>query len=413
MKLFRGSMLLLVRRNIRHGAAASVILALGAALVAGFALLATMVVGGARADLAQSIERLGADIVVFPWGTRLEELQGGHLMRITRTGWIPRSYVSRVAAVEGVAWVSPQLFLATLAGSRYAATAEAYLVAFEPATDFALSSWIDPASYRNLPVGYAVAGAHILDADGTGRIEVDGFELALAGQLAPTGTDLDETIFVSFDTAEAMTEAGRGRSDALVRVSPQRATNVLVRVRPGYRAKDVAVYIMDGVPGAIALPGAAMLQKQRGQLAGLLVMVVGLIVTIWALAVVFIGLVFTLTAHARRRQIGVLRSLGAPTGYVVKALASEGAILGFAGGLAGALCVVLAAPWLEQLTRRQLGVPFAAPGMAETALLVVAALLLAVLSVTLASLLPALRASRGEPAQIMPRVAAFEDRAFV
>jgi putative ABC transport system permease protein len=360
-----------------------------------------MVVGGAREDLAASVQRLGADIVVFPWGTRLEELQGGHLMKITRSGWIPRSYVHRITSVRGVGQTSPQLYLATLKGSRYAATAEAYLVAFDPRTDFALSSWIDPAAYRELPLNHAVVGAHILDADGADRIEVDGYELTLAGQLAQTGTDLDETIFVGFDTAQAMNDAGRGRPEALVRVSPMRATTVLVKVRPGWNTQDVTANIMDNVPGAIALPSAAMLQKQRGQLVGLLATVIGLMVTIWVLAVTFIGLVFTLTVNARRRQIGVLRSLGATAGYSVRALAGEGALLGFAGGVIGALVAAAAGQRLETISREQLGVPFAAPEPAMMAVLALAALGLATLSVTMASTLPALHASRGEPALVM------------
>jgi putative ABC transport system permease protein len=359
-----------------------------------------MVVAGAEEDLTASIKRLGADIVVFPWGTRLEELQGGHLMQITTSGWIPRSYVSRIGAVHGVATVSPQLYLATLKGTPYASTAEAYVVAFDPATDFALEAWVDAGRYRQLPVNHAVVGAHILDADGTGRIDIDGLELTLAGQLALTGTDLDETIFVSFETARVMNERARGRPNALIRVSPQRATTALVRVKRGENIQDVAAAIMDHVPGAISIESAHMLQAQRGQLVGLLTTVLGLAATIWALSVTFIGLVFTMTVHARRRQIGVLRALGSPQPYVIRSLAGEGALLGIVGGAPGvALAVGLALLLREH--RAALDFPFAVPPAAHLAGLGVAALVLAILSVTLAALVPALKISRGEPAHTM------------
>lgn len=394
------SWLRLVLRNLAHGGVRSMAVALGALLVASFALLSTMVVRGAQEDLTASIQRLGADIVVFPWGTRLEELQGGHLMQITTSGWIPSSYVGRIGAVRGVAAVTPQLYLATLKGSPYAATAEAYVVAFDPVTDFSLVSWIDPARYRQLGSGQAVVGAHILDADGTGTIDVDGYGLAITGRLEMTGTDLDETIFVSFDTARQMADRARGRPDALVRVKPGRATTALVRVKPGENSRDVAVRIMDSVPGAISIESARMLQTQRRQLNGLLTTVLALAATIWLLSVTFIGLVFTMTVNARRRQIGVLRALGSPQQFIIRSLVGEGALLGVGGGVPGVLLAALVALGLDR-ARASLDLPFAMLPAAQFAALGLAALLLAIVSVAVAALIPALRISRAEPALTM------------
>ena len=390
----------LVLQNILGGGARSVVIALGAALVAGFTILSTLVVSGAEATLQQSLQRLGADIIVFPWGTRTEELEGGHLFQTTSSGWIPRSYVQRIGTVKGVEAVSPQLYLATLRGTPYCSATEMFVIAFDPHTDFALESWIDERLYRDLAVGEAIGGSHIIDP-GSAGIDIDGFPLRMVGQLAPTGTDLDETLFVSLDTAVEMARHARGRSDAVVRISPQSVTTALVRLKPGNKARDAAVGIMERVPGVIPIESAKMLQVQRGQIVGLLTTVLGLMILIWCLSAVFIGLVFTMTVHARRRQIGVMRALGATSSLVFRSLLVEGVILGLCGGAVGIAVSTLAATLFGEAIAVRWGLPFGTPAAGVLAAIAFGGLALALASVGLGALFPAMHISRQEPAHTM------------
>jgi putative ABC transport system permease protein len=78
-----------------------------AALLAGFAVSATIVIGGAQTSLGLAMERLGADIVVVPVGTE-HAMENAFLMGVPAAAWMPRSNTERVAAIPGVAAVSPQ-----------------------------------------------------------------------------------------------------------------------------------------------------------------------------------------------------------------------------------------------------------------------------------------------------------------
>ena len=70
MRLFR-----LAWKNILGSGFRSLVVAVCAALVAGLALSATFVVRGAEASLRTNLQRLGADILVLPWGTMTEKIE--------------------------------------------------------------------------------------------------------------------------------------------------------------------------------------------------------------------------------------------------------------------------------------------------------------------------------------------------
>jgi hypothetical protein len=90
----------LALRNIGDSPFRSWVVFFCAALVAGFALSATLVVRGAQSTLRLVLERLGADIMVVPAGaeTRVEQAL---LMGVPATVWMPESVVARISALAG------------------------------------------------------------------------------------------------------------------------------------------------------------------------------------------------------------------------------------------------------------------------------------------------------------------------
>ena len=130
------SLLRLVLKNIAGNAFRSLAVFLCAALVASLVLVATFVVRGAEASLRLNLQRLGADLLVLPWGTMTDPLGGVRLMSAAIDGWMPRAHVATISGLDGVQAASPQLHLASLQDSPYCPRPEMYLVAFDPGTDF-------------------------------------------------------------------------------------------------------------------------------------------------------------------------------------------------------------------------------------------------------------------------------------
>ena len=396
MNIFR-----LATRNVAGNAFRSGAVFACAALVACLALCATLVVRGAQDELRGSLERLGADVIVIPWGTmRTEDMEGARLLSMATKHWMPRAYMRDLAAVKGVAAVSPQLYLATLTDTPYCAEAELYLVAYDATTDFVVRPWLVVAD-ASPGLGEVIAGAGISVPDGGDRVTVYGSNLHLVSTLKPTGSDLDHALLVSFETAHEIVAASQRQAGHSLYVAPDSVSAVLVKIDTGANAHDVAIRILEQVPGALPIESTNLFQTERAHMVGLIRSMLFILGVIWALSMVFVGLISSLAANERRREIGVLRALGGTRSFVLHVLLTESVLLAVGGGLFGVACTILAVSLAWEPLVETSGLPFLLPSPGGFAALAVLALTLALVSVVVAALIPAFRISREEAAIVM------------
>jgi putative ABC transport system permease protein len=391
----------LVLRNILGSLFRSAAILVCAFLVASLSLLASLVVHGAQTGLRRNLSRMGADIIVIPWGTMSQDFDGAHLAGMMTERWMPHAYLERIMAVEGVETVSPQLYLSTVADSPFSSLSELYLVAYDPVTDFVLEPWLEHEPIGNLRFGEAVGGAAISDPDGDQSIHVYGHPLRLIRTLEESGGDVDQTLFVSFETAQAIVEQVQGHPKPAFEIAPESISTAMVKVRLGSDPHQVAVRMLEQVPGVVPIESTGFFQTQRGQIVGLLRTLLALAGLTWCLAALFIGMVFSLAANERRREIATLRALGATSALVLRTLLLEGVTLAIAGGLVGIGLTILAADLFREQIARVTGVQLLLPDPLALAGLAAAGLALTMLNVTVAAWLPASRLSQQEPALAM------------
>lgn len=372
-----------------------------AALVASLVLAATFVVRGAEESLRANLQRLGADILVLPWGTMTEKIGGVRLMSAAIDGWMPRTYVNRIAALDGVAEVSPQLYLGSIKNSAYSAQPEMFVVAYDPATDFALEPWLQGKEVGDLGPGQALVGAHIAPPDGGNEIPLYGHHLQVVNRLQPTATSIDHTVFVSFETAEQMIAWSMGQAKGALNLMPGSISAIMVNVALDRDPHQIAVDILERVPGVVPLETPDLFQTERRQMAGVLRTIVGLLGVIWALTVAFLTLVFSVAANERRWDMGVLRALGFTRALVLKVLLMEGAMLALAGGSVGVLLSVLGFSAFGGELAQVARLPIHSPSPMGLVSLSLGGQTTALISVTLAAFVPAWRISHEEVALSM------------
>jgi putative ABC transport system permease protein len=390
----------LIVKNVVGNGFRSLAILICAAVVASLVLTATFVVRGAEDSLHRSLERLGADMLVLPWGTMTEKIGGIRLMSAAINGWMPRGVLEDVAAVEGVAKVSPQLYLATLEDSPYASVGDVFVVAYEPETDFALKPWLEDRASAGLAVGEAMAGARIVFPRGE-KIALYGHDLEIVEQLEPTATSIDSTLFVSFETAERMIAWSRGQAKGELTARPGTISAIMVNAELESDPHEVAVRILEQVHGVVPLETPDLFQSERRQMVGVLGTLLTMLGLIWALTLVFMGLVFSVAANERRWDIGVLRALGFPRQLVLKVLLLEGAALAAAGGAVGVLISIVGFSVFGDELTRLAKLPLQIPPPLRLISLSLGGQSLALLSVTLAAFLPAWRISHQEVALTM------------
>jgi putative ABC transport system permease protein len=230
--------------------------------------------------------------------------------------------------------------------------------------------------------------------------------ITVVGILAPTGTPVDRTVFVSLQTLSALhldwaggaplpASAGVKIAPDMARkfdLEPQQVTAALVGLKNRAAVFNVQRFVADypAEPLMAVLPAVALDElwtvvalSERALLA--VSALVALVSLASLVAVVLAGL------NERRRELAVLRAVGAGPRQVLLLLAIEGGLVTLTGAVLGvvgaAAAVLLAGPWVQ----RQLGITLqpGAPTAAQWGLF--AAVLAAGM---LASLVPGWRAYR-------------------
>ena len=387
-------------KNLAGNTFRSSVVAICALLVAAFALFATLVLRGAATSLELASDRLGADIVIVPEGAEAK-MEGALMMGVPAQFWMPKANVAKLATIPGVEAVSPQVYLATLTGAACCSVSDMFMIAYDPHSDFTIRPWLRQELSDGLRLGEVVGGAHISATEGKRGIRVYNYLVSLKTNIEPTGTGLDQSLFFTVDTARDIARISQTQAEKPLTLPADQVSAVLVKLKPGSDPHLAAIQILRSVPDVVPIESANLFQSSRKQLTSLLSTVVLMLGLTWVLSVAFIGLVFSMAANERRRELGVLRAIGATRWFIFESLLAEAGLLAFCGGAVGIFLAVLAVYLFRQLIMVSLGLPFLLPSPGSLALQIGVGLCLALVSVFLAALFPALKISRQDPAIAM------------
>jgi putative ABC transport system permease protein len=390
----------LVFKNIRGSGFRSIAILLAVMGVAGFLLSTMIIIAGARYSLDSGLKRLGADILVVPQGAEIK-IETALLMGKPTDFWMPRNNLDKVAAIPGVASVSPQIYLASMFNSPCCAVSEMFIVVYDPATDFTITPWLEKNLGRPLVTGEVIGGHYIFVPEGMDYIKLYGYDTDLVGNLEPTGTGMDQTLFMTIDTALAMAESSKTTALMTLTLDPNLISTVMVRVEPGVDIHGVAVQIRRDTENLVPMESPNLFGTFRNQMNGLLWGFFAITIIVWVVTVVLIGIVFSMAANERRREIAILRAVGATRSFILRSLLSEAAFLGLGGAAAGIAISAFLLYVFRDIIAGSLKMPFLFPSFSSFAGLFGAGVGLAVFSIALSALLPAIRLSRQELAIAM------------
>ncbi|NLS12426.1 ABC transporter permease [Vibrio sp. SM6] len=313
-----------------------------------------------------------------------------------------------------VAWTIPISLGDSHRGYRVVGTSQSYFDHFrygaKQSLRFAQGSGID--GLFDTVIGAEVAkklgyqiGDRIVVAHGLADVSFsrhDTLPFVISGILAPTGTPVDHSVHVSLEAIEAIHvgwESGAKlgptpSADALKaqQFEPKSITAVLVGLKSRLHAFRLQREINQYAPEALSaiMPGIALQQLwQMLALAETALLAVSMLVVVAGL----LGMLATLLSglRERRREMAILRAMGARPYHLVGLLVGEASLLTFAGcafGTIGFYAAMSLAQWpIEQLIGVRLTLSL--PSMMEWTIL-----LLVFTLGTLIGLIPALSAYR-------------------
>jgi putative ABC transport system permease protein len=357
-----------------------------------------------ESGLRKGMERLGADLIIVPYhGLEPITAKGALLTGDLVTGyWMRADNLEKVAKLEGVERVSPQIYLQPVKGAPFCSAEQLHIVAFDPETDFTIQPWLKERLDRPLGLWEAIAGGSMTVSPGT-RITLDSYQLDLVGKLQPTGMWLDTTIFFSLRTLKAMRMLP-GSSSIIPPDMPANAISAIVaKVKKGYSIDDVATAMLTVGP-VWPIRSTELMRLLAAQRAGLLKMLFMSLGITWLLAVALTALIFTMMVNERRREIGMLRAVGASRNFVLGLFLTESSSLAVGGAMIGIIVGAIAVYTIKSWLTSTLEVEFLLPSLIGILVLMVITFAAALIVTLPALLYPAIRASRIDPAEAMREV---------
>jgi len=339
--------------------------------------------------------RLGADVLVVPESAETKTKSA--LLSGEPTQFLmDRAILDQVKKIEGVKNATPQLFIKPTSFTC-CFNVDVFLVAFDPENDFTVKPWLEKHLNRKLGVSEVITGRSIPVIAGD-RIPFFGTTFTVAGTMEATGMDFfDRAVFMSLDSAYNM--AGNSKTRALqpITIGRDKISTVLVQVNDDITPDRAAVRIEHDIDGVKALVSDKVISTVRKQLSGLIKAIVIISGILWFIVLLIMAFAFYMIVNERRREIGLLRAMGANKGHIAAIILNEAALLSAAGGIAGVVLGYGLLFGFKDLMLHHLKIPYLFPSMPELITLTAGAFLFSILTGLLAALLPSLTVLRVEP----------------
>ena len=305
--------------------------------------------------LSLSRERLGADVVILPEEANVD----GYELLFTANPenvYMDVSLVDEIAKLDGVAAVSPQFYSQTVDGSCCDFGAAMRIIGFDQDTDFILAPYMYLQEFDVLQDDEVILGGNFQDYVGK-RAGILNKKFLVAGELYPTGTGMDDTVFMTIDTARALTKNSEFLGDVWVDRNPvDYISAIMVKVEEGVDAERFAdkLWRYSGLPIQCVATGGTVssLQEQLDA-------TVAVLFVLWmaALIIAVMALLgrFNALAKDRKKEIGLMRAIGIQKEQVFFLIIGEACTMavmgGFLGSVAACLCMQTAVDLLQKVFR--------------------------------------------------------------
>jgi putative ABC transport system permease protein len=336
-----------------------------AGLILLVALLAFALFGGTV--LSRNLEngmnnlskKMGADILAVPDGYEAD-IQSALLRGEPGTFYLDADTTEKVAGIEGVKDVSPQLYIATL--SAECCSYQLQLIGFDPETDFVIQPWLSSSLDHPLADGEIVVGSSI-SANVGQKLKFFDHTFLIAARLDKTGMGFDTSVFMNLATAKQVARAsGRIKVYPVVE-NADLISSVMVKIKNGYDVKDVAnsilqAYAKEGVH--VVLP-RNMISDISGSLRSLTTYIFILAGVLWFLAFGVLIIVFSVTLNGRKREFSIFRVLGATRSKLVKLILCESCLISLSGTAAGTIAAAFIVFSFSTYIGWLLGLPYLQP----------------------------------------------------
>lgn len=373
-------------------------LALAVAIAGGAVFSTATVMWGVERSLDRGFSKFGADLLVVPKGA-LVAMKTALLTGEPSTFYMDLSLAERLRTIKGIRQVTPQLFLTTAEGS-HCIIGNAFLVGFDPHNDFTVMPWLNQKLPRELKLTDVIVGANNPYQLG-GSVYFYGQYFTVYGKLDRTGMGLyDNAIFIQIETAYELAEKAKKFTDvAPLGFTKGQISALLVQLERTAPA-NVVRFSISRYPEVKVISAGNLVTSVRQNLAALFTGTVFLSAVLIIANILMISAIFSTIINERKKELGLLRAIGARKQNIFQLVIVEASLLTAAGGVLG----VMLGAVIMRIYRRTIGfhleslnIPFLWPAWSDITLLALAAITLSIMVGLFGAMYPAVVASRVDP----------------
>jgi putative ABC transport system permease protein len=178
---------------------------------------------------------------------------------------------------------------------------------------------------------------------------------------------------------------------------PGQISAVLVKADKTIGIDPILYWITSLNPGVLVYPMNALSRDVNSQLTSTTQALYMTALSVTVVSLPLVALIATMGANERRREIGLMRAMGATRSYVFVLIFMEAVVLAIIGGMIGILASSIGLAVFQDTIVNSLNISFLWPSMLTVLSEISIALALAVGLAGLAAVWPAYRASKMEP----------------
>ncbi len=383
----------LARRSFRTYA-----LLLAIAIVSGAIFSTSTLMWGVNNSLSKGLSKFGADLLVVPKGSMIS-MKSALLTGEPSLFYMDGGIIEKIAGIKGVKSVSPQLFLTSVDGDC-CVMGNAFIIGFNPKTDFTVLPWLEEKKERPFQADdVIVGGANSYNVGDT--VFFYGQNLTVYGKLGRTGVGLyDNAIFMDIEKAYSMAEESqRLPKVAKLKLVRGEVSAVLVQTEVGSKLPFISFTISKD-PDVKVITAGNIITSVRQNLVTLFGSTLVLSLVLILANALMIGAIFSTIVNERKRELGILRAIGARKTSIFKLIVSEAAMV---TGIGGALGVFLGIVIMRVYQRtivfnlKALNMPYLWPPFSSIVMLASLAIIAAVAVGVAGAFYPALQGSKLQP----------------
>lgn len=304
----------------------NIVLVIAVSLLVALLVFALLFKHAVQEDLDQATKRLGADIVIVP--SKAKSMAEEFILESKeKIFYMDKDIYNDIKDMEEISASTYHVYLNTL-DSGCCSIIEGQIIAFDQDKDFVIKPWMQNAV--PLKKGEVYVGNYVWEYLGLiDTMALFGQEIKMIDHLEVTGTGLDHGLFMRLEDLDDITD------DALGIYKRGQISIIFLKIKEGYNIDQVVAKIRDINPRIGIMTRGNIGADVRTTLRDIVRVFTITIFISSLLAILLAWSTFSALANERRREVGILRALGAQKSHIISLFISEAFFISIIGAVLG------------------------------------------------------------------------------